>query len=76
MHRRVITGIIILVGLLVAGSGTPASAAGGNGASACSLATGPSGPYNIGQNIRSHQPFDGDNNPGFAGPGASPFCRP
>jgi len=67
------------LGLLVGSislSATPASAAGGNGRSLCSLATGPSGPYNLGENLRAHQPFDGDNNPGLAGPGFSPFCRP
>jgi hypothetical protein len=55
---------------------SPAEAAGGSGASMCSLATGPQDQYNIGRDIRSHQPFGGDNNPGFAGPGVSPFCRP
>ena len=75
-HRKFIIGVTIVVGSLVALSGAPASAAGGHGASQCSLATGPSGPYNIGGNLRSHQPFDGDNNPGLAGPGFSPFCRP
>jgi hypothetical protein len=29
----------------------------------CSFATEPSGPYNVGADIRRHQPFDGDNNP-------------
>jgi hypothetical protein len=76
LRARVVIGIVIMISSLVAGSGAPASAAGGNGASPCSSATGPTGPYNIGQDIRSHQPFDGDNNPGFAGPGVSSFCRP
>jgi hypothetical protein len=69
-------GLAIVVASLGAASSTPANAAGGNGASICSYATGPSGPYNLGANLRSHQPFNGDSNPGFAGPGFSPFCRP
>jgi hypothetical protein len=75
MTRR----IMALMGFLVVSialTAAPASAAGGRGASICSFATGPSGPYNLGQNLRAHFPFNGDNNPGFAGPGFSPFCRP
>jgi hypothetical protein len=75
MTRR----IMALMGFLVVSialTAAPASAAGGHGASICSFATGPSGPYNLGQNLQAHFPFNGDNNPGFAGPGFSPFCRP
>jgi hypothetical protein len=72
---KLIALAIIAVSFVAAGS-APASAAGGNGASLCSFATGPNGPYNLGQSVRSHQPFNGDNNPGLAGPGFSPFCRP
>ena len=53
-----------------------ATAAGGGGASLCSFATGPTGAYDLGASIRSNQPFNGNNNPGFAGPGVSPFCKP
>jgi hypothetical protein len=74
-QRKLIIGMTIAVGSFVVASGAPASAAGGNGASVCSFATGPSGLFNIGQNIRSHQPFSGDSNPGLFR-GVSPFCRP
>jgi hypothetical protein len=68
--------VLFVTGCVIVGGAAPASAAGGQGASLCSFATGPTGPYNIGANIRSRQPINGDNNPGFAGPGMSPFCRP
>ena len=70
-----IVAIGVLAGSIITMVAGPGSAAGGNGASLCSLATGPSGPYNLGADLQSHQPFNGDNNPGFAGPGFSPLCR-
>jgi hypothetical protein len=73
--KKVLAIAIVILGSVCAGSSAPASAAGGNGASLCSNATGPSGLYNLGENLRAHQPFNGDSNPGFAGPGVSFFCR-
>ena len=52
-----------------------AGAAGGKGGP-CSISGNPATGPNIGVEIRSHQPFNGDGNPGFAGPGVSPFCKP
>ena len=74
--RRIAAVLVVATGLMLMLTSGAASAAGGNGASFCSSATGPSGDYNLGAYLRSHQPFNGDSNPGFAGPGFSPGCRP
>ncbi|MEY2433185.1 MAG: hypothetical protein QOC92_2910 [Acidimicrobiaceae bacterium] len=71
-----IGGALAFTVCVVVGTAASAHAAGGNGVSVCSFATGPSGPYNLGESLRARQPFGGDNNPGFAGPGFSPFCQP
>jgi hypothetical protein len=73
--RRILTTALVIGSTMITSAG-PAHAAGGGGASVCSFATGPLGLYDVGASIRSNQPFNGDNNPGFAGPGFSIVCRP
>ena len=74
--RRMAVAAVLVTGLVSVWSTGSAGAAGGKGASACSAASGPSTEYNLGAYLRAHQPFGGDSNPGFAGPGFSPFCQP
>ena len=74
--KRLAAATMVATGLVLVVAPGSASAAGGTGASLCSFATGPSGLYDLGADLRSHQPFNGDTNPGFAGPGFSPFCQP
>ncbi|MGZ4690301.1 MAG: hypothetical protein ACXV9P_06230 [Acidimicrobiia bacterium] len=68
-----------VVGIALAMSGGPAHAAGGNGASGCSVAGNPATNPNPGAMIREHQPFGGNgndgSNPGFNFNGFS-GCKP
>jgi hypothetical protein len=74
--RRILCGLLV-AGAAVGGLAGPAGAAGGNGASDCSQAGTERTP---GQDINAKRieigGFNGDANPGFAGPGVSPFCSP
>ena len=74
--RRVVFALLIAGAALGTIAG-PAGAAGGKGASACSQAGTEKTP---GGDINAKRieigGFDGDANPGFAGPGVSPFCNP
>jgi hypothetical protein len=80
--RRSTCGVWVIVSALglvmTAGSGT-AVAAGGDGASGCSVAGNPATDPNPGSMVREHQPFGGNgndgSNPGFNVAGFS-GCKP
>ena len=78
-RRQRWTAVVGTIGIALAMSGGTAYAAGGNGASGCSIAGNPATNPNPGVIIREHQPFGGNgnggSNPGFAGPGFS-ACKP